>query len=45
MDNNCAEDDACPKAGLTVQTPATYNACKKPQQASEAVDGCEFSIT
>ncbi|PSN70415.1 hypothetical protein BS50DRAFT_662639 [Corynespora cassiicola Philippines] len=39
MDNNCGEDDPCPAAGLTVQPPATYNACKKKQQAPEAVDG------
>jgi hypothetical protein len=42
MDNNCKENVACPKAGLTVQTPAVYNACKKQQQAVENVDGCEF---
>lgn len=39
MDNGCAEDDPCPKAGLTVQQPAVYNACTKKQQAPEAVDG------
>ena len=42
MDNGCAEDDPCPKAGLTVQQPAVYNACTKKQQAPEQVDGCKF---
>jgi hypothetical protein len=42
MDQGCAEDDPCPKAGLTVQTPAVYNACTKKQQAPESVDGCKF---
>ena len=41
MDNNCNLNTACPKAGLTVQQPAQYNACKKKQQAPENVDGCE----
>ncbi|KAF1841807.1 uncharacterized protein K460DRAFT_291643 [Cucurbitaria berberidis CBS 394.84] len=39
MDNNCNLNTACPKAGLTVQQPAQYNACKKKQQAPEDVDG------
>ncbi|KAH3987405.1 hypothetical protein HBI80_100720 [Parastagonospora nodorum] len=39
MDNNCNLNTACPKAGLTVQQPATYNACKKKQQAPEEVNG------
>jgi hypothetical protein len=39
MDNNCNLNNACPKAGLTTQQPAQYNACKKKQQAVEAVDG------
>lgn len=41
MDNNCNLNTACPKAGLTVQQPALYNACKKKQQAPENVDGCK----
>jgi hypothetical protein len=41
MDNNCNLNTACPKAGLTVQEPAKYNACKKKQQAPEDVDGCK----
>lgn len=41
MDNNCNLNTACPKAGLTVQQPATYNACKKKQQAPEEVNGCK----
>jgi hypothetical protein len=45
MDNNCNLNVACPKAGLTVQTPAQYNACKKKQQAPEDVDGCKFYIS
>jgi hypothetical protein len=44
MDNNCNLNTACPKAGLTVQTPAQYNACKKKQQAPEDVNGCKFYI-
>ena len=43
MDNNCNLNTACPKAGLTVQEPAKYNACKKKQQAPEEVDGCTYS--
>jgi hypothetical protein len=43
MDNGCNLNNACPKAGLTTQQPATYNACKKKQQAPEDVDGCELS--
>jgi hypothetical protein len=43
MDNNCNLNSACPKAGLTVQTPAQYGACKKKQQAPEQVDGCKCS--
>jgi hypothetical protein len=43
MDNNCNLNTACPKAGLTVQSTATYNACKKKQQAPEDVDGCKLS--
>ncbi|KAL6705839.1 hypothetical protein ACN47E_006299 [Coniothyrium glycines] len=39
MDNACNLNTACPKAGLTVQQPAQYNACKKKQQAPETVDG------
>ncbi|OAL56726.1 hypothetical protein IQ07DRAFT_15702 [Pyrenochaeta sp. DS3sAY3a] len=39
MDNQCDLNVACPKAGLTVQQPAQYNACKKKQQAPEEVDG------
>jgi len=39
MDNNCNLNTACPKAGLTVQQPAQYGACKKKQQAPEQVDG------
>jgi hypothetical protein len=42
MDNNCNLNTACPKAGLTVQQPAQYNACKKKQQAPEEVNGCKF---
>jgi hypothetical protein len=42
MDNNCNLNSACPKAGLTVQTPAQYGACKKKQQAPEDVDGCKL---
>ena len=41
MDNQCDLNAACPKAGLTTQTPAQYNACKKKQQAVEDVDGCK----
>ena len=44
MDNNCNLNTACPKAGLTVQQPAQYNACKKKQQAPEDVDGCKFHL-
>jgi len=44
MDNNCNLNTACPKAGLTVQQPAQYNACKKKQQAPEDVDGCKFYL-
>jgi hypothetical protein len=43
MDNQCNLNTACPKAGLTVQTPEVYNACKKKQQAPEEVDGCKFA--
>ncbi|XP_014557563.1 hypothetical protein COCVIDRAFT_96798 [Bipolaris victoriae FI3] len=39
MDNGCNLNNACPKAGLTTQQPAQYNACKKKQQAPEQVDG------
>jgi len=39
MDNKCNLNAACPAAGLTTQTPAQYNACKKKQQAKEDVDG------
>ncbi|KAH9868394.1 hypothetical protein J1614_007466 [Plenodomus biglobosus] len=42
MDNSCNLNTACPKAGLTVQQPAQYNACKKAQQAPEDVDGCKL---
>jgi hypothetical protein len=45
MDNNCNLNTACPKAGLTVQQPAQYNACKKKQQAPEDVDGCKSHIS
>lgn len=41
MDNGCNLNNACPKAGLTTQQPAQYNACTKKQQAPEAVDGCK----
>lgn len=44
MDNQCDLNVACPKAGLTVQQPAQYNACKKKQQAPEEVDGCKFPL-
>jgi len=44
MDNNCNLNTACPKAGLTVQQPATYNACKKKQQAPEEVNGCKLFV-
>lgn len=44
MDNQCDLNVACPKAGLTVQQPAQYNACKKKQQAPEEVDGCKFLL-
>ncbi|KAH8639287.1 hypothetical protein IG631_07057 [Alternaria alternata] len=44
MDNQCNLNTACPKAGLTVQQPAQYNACKKKQQAPEDVDGCKHLI-
>lgn len=43
MDNQCNLNNACPKAGLTVQQPNQYNACKKKQQAPEEVDGCKSS--
>jgi hypothetical protein len=39
MDNKCDLNRDCPKAGLTAQQPAQYNACKKKQQAVEDVDG------
>ncbi|KAH7119958.1 hypothetical protein B0J11DRAFT_492071 [Dendryphion nanum] len=42
MDNKCDLDRDCAKAGLTKQQPATYNACKKPQQAVEDVNGCKL---
>jgi hypothetical protein len=41
MDNSCNLNAACPKAGLTVQTPKEYGACKKKQQAPEEVNGCK----
>jgi hypothetical protein len=44
MDNGCNLNNACPKAGLTTQLPAAYNACKKKQQAPEDVDGCKFFL-
>lgn len=44
MDNGCNLNNACPKAGLTTQQPAQYNACKKKQQAPEQVDGCKFCL-
>jgi hypothetical protein len=44
MDNNCNLNNACPKAGLTTQQPAQYNACKKKQQAPEDVDGCKYPV-
>lgn len=43
MDNGCNLNNACPKAGLTTQQPAQYNACKKQQQAPEEVNGCKYS--
>lgn len=43
MDNQCDLNVACPKAGLTVQDPSVYNACKKKQQAPEEVNGCKCS--
>ena len=42
MDNNCNLNVDCPKAGLTAQQPAQYNACTKKQQAVEPVDGCKL---
>ncbi|RYP14312.1 hypothetical protein DL765_006477 [Monosporascus sp. GIB2] len=39
MDNNCNLNNDCPAAGIHYQQPAVYNACKKPQQAPEKVDG------
>lgn len=39
MDNKCDLDKDCKAAGLTKQQPATYNACKKKQQAVEDVNG------
>jgi len=42
MDNGCNLNKACPKAGLTVQTPEQYSACTKKQQAPEPVDGCKL---
>ncbi|KAF2867854.1 hypothetical protein BDV95DRAFT_610295 [Massariosphaeria phaeospora] len=39
MDNGCTLNQACSKAGLTVQQPATYDACVKKQQAPEEVNG------
>jgi len=42
MDNGCTLNQACPKAGLTVQSDAQYSACNKKQQAPEDVDGCKF---
>ena len=41
MDNSCNLNVACPKAGLTVQTPEKYNACHVPQRSVETVDGCK----
>ncbi|KAF2692003.1 hypothetical protein K458DRAFT_325809 [Lentithecium fluviatile CBS 122367] len=39
MDNGCTLNQNCPKAGLTVQSNAQYDACTKKQQAPEEVDG------
>jgi hypothetical protein len=44
MDNNCNLDRDCPRAGIHKQQPAVYNACVKPQQAPEPVDGYLKSI-
>ena len=43
MDNSCNLNVACPKAGLTVQTPEKYNACHVPQRSVETVDGCKLN--
>ncbi|EPE26605.1 hypothetical protein GLAREA_02518 [Glarea lozoyensis ATCC 20868] len=39
MDNNCNLNVDCPKAGITAQKAAQYNACTINQQAPEPVDG------
>ncbi|KAI0150802.1 hypothetical protein GGR57DRAFT_514065 [Xylariaceae sp. FL1272] len=39
MDNSCNLNTDCPKAGITAQTPAQYNACTVQQQSPETVDG------
>jgi hypothetical protein len=41
MDNGCNLNRDCPKAGITAQSADKYNACTKPQQAKEPVDGCK----
>jgi hypothetical protein len=45
MDNGCTLNQACPKAGLTVQSADKYSSCTKKQQAPEDVDGCKFTQT
>ncbi|KAL1868426.1 hypothetical protein VTK73DRAFT_3692 [Phialemonium thermophilum] len=39
MDSGCNLNRDCAAAGIHAQTPAEYNACKKPQMAREEVDG------
>ena len=42
MDKNCNLNKDCPAAGITAQTPDSYSACTKKQQAPEEVDGCKL---
>jgi len=39
MDKSCNLNKDCTAAGIHAQTPDQYNACTKPQQAPETVDG------
>jgi hypothetical protein len=43
MDSGCNLNRDCPAAGLTAQSADKYNACIKPQQAKEPVDGCKLN--
>jgi hypothetical protein len=43
MDKSCNLNKDCTAAGIHAQTPDQYNACTKPQQAPETVDGCKRS--